>query len=289
MTFNIQYLDLYSDWLEIIKTELQNEGHQTNHIDSDKLSILYFTFQKKLIRPMCRTVLKSDVFNCPPHLAEGLNVLEQKIIHGESLRPYLSRKLKNLDEQDGLLFDWGIYHLHLGTFIEADGFIERTGPLLYARFNDQSAYFINILTHGAWTTQELLKIIHRNWPDSIRSYRLKDVIGVANKFEDNQIKKLRNAQINTMIEVDEGAVYMGPGGGLAASGDSADAVRKHLDNQRGIEQFQKRMTNDVSKVLNELFENLDFIRNENLVFKLKKENGKFFIDEINNEFQILFE
>jgi hypothetical protein len=288
MALNITRLDLFADWIEIAKTELQTEGYQTDDLDDDKLSILYFALQKKLIKSKPRKILKSDIFSCPTELQAGLNLLEEKIINGDDLRPNLSKKLKKLSDKDGLLFDWGIHHLHLGTTIGSDGFIQRTGPLLYARFDNENAYFINVLNHGAWTTQELLKTIHKNWPTSIEAYRLKGVIGVEKKFNDDEVKHLRNAQINTLLEIEEGVVYMGPGGGLSASGDSAESVLNHLQNRKGIKQLEKSINSDINGFLNRLFnDNLSFIANDNLYFKLKKENGKYYINESNNDFQIL--
>jgi hypothetical protein len=288
MALNITRLDLFADWIEIAKLELQNEGYQTDGLDDDKLSILYFALQKKLIKAMPRNIIKSDVFNCPAELEAGLNLLEEKIKNGDDLRANLSRKLKNLSDQDGLLFDWGIHHLHLGTEMESDGFIKRTGPLLYARFDNENAYFINVLNHGGWTTQELLKTIDRNWSTSIEAYRLKGVVGVEKIFNDDDVKHLRNAQINTLLEIEEGVVYMGPGGGLAASGDSAESVFNHLQNRKGIKQLEKSINTDISGFLNRLFNNnLSFITNKDLNFKLKKENGKYYIYENNNDFQIL--
>jgi hypothetical protein len=250
--------------------------------------ILYFGLQKKLIKPIPRQILKSDIFSCPEELYLGLASLEDKITRGENINPHLSRKLKNLNNNDGLLFDWGIFHLHLGTAVEADGFVKRTGPLLYARFDNDNAYFINVINHGAWTTQDLVRTIHKNWPSSIETYRLK---GETKKFStninDESIKELRGNQINTILEIEDGVFYLGPGGGLTGSGSSAEAMLSHLQNMKRIKRLEKSMNADITKFLLSIFSDLNFIENEVLNFELKKDNGKFHIDELNNEFQIL--
>ena len=64
---------------------------------------------------------------------------------------HLSRKIVDLDYDDDLLNDWDIYHLHLGTNLHIDGFVKRTGPMLFVRFNEQNAYFKNVMGHGSWT------------------------------------------------------------------------------------------------------------------------------------------
>jgi hypothetical protein len=44
-----------------------------------------------------------------------------------------------------MLNDWGIHHLHLGTKISKNtGFVERTGPLLFVKFEKNVAYFIGV-------------------------------------------------------------------------------------------------------------------------------------------------
>ncbi len=285
----VNTINLNNDWLRLIKTELESEGYDLTDLTDDKISILYYSLEKRLISKVPRKIYKASDFSCPEYLEEGLRQLEEKIKNGNDLKPHLSRKLKKLEDNDGLLFDWGIYHLHLGTVIESDGFVNRTGPLLHARFDNDSAYFINIFNHGAWTKQAMLKTIHYNWPDSIKQFRLQGVLGVEKKFEDSDIHHLRNARVNTLIEIEPGVVYMGPGWGLAASGDSIDAVEKHLDRLRGLSDLEQNLKSNARGILNSLFKDLSFITNQNLDFELVKDKGKFHVYEKNNDFYILLQ
>jgi hypothetical protein len=285
----VNTIDLNNDWLRLVKTELESEGFDLTDLTDNKISILYYSLEKRLISKTPRQIFKSTDFSCPENLYDGLKQLEEKIKNGDDLRPHLSRKLKHLDDKDGLLFDWGIYHLHLGTVIESDGFINRTGPLLHARFDNDSAYFINIFNHGAWTKQAMLKTIHDNWPDSIKRFRLQGVLGVEKKFEDSDIHHLRNARVNTLIEIEPGVVYMGPGWGFAASGDSIDAVEKHTDRLWGLSELEKNIKGNTNGLLSSLFQDLSFITNQNLDFELVRENGKFHVYEKNNDFHILLQ
>jgi hypothetical protein len=139
----------------------------------------------------------------------------------------------------------------------------------------------------AWTMQEMLRVIHQNWPDSISSFRIKGVLGVEKKFDDVEVKHLRGAQINTVIEVEPGVVYIGPGLGIAASGDSADAVMKHFDRIKGLMRLEKSLKENTVTLLKSLFENTDFIKNPNLEFSLIRVNGKFHVYEKNNDLTIL--
>lgn len=284
--YTLEEMDLYSDWEKIAKSELEQEGYLTNNIGNDEMAILYFSMQKKVITPVPRNILKSNMFSCPPEMSEGLELLEQKIRNGENLRPYQSRQLKNLESRDGLLFDWDIHHLHLGTVLETDGFIQRTGPLLYAKFDNQNVYFINVYEHGAWEMQNLLKILHRDFPESISKYKLNGIVGVEQNFSDDDIKHLRKASVNTAIELVPGEVYIGPGGGFVASGHSGDAVMKKLNNYHELEELQDKLKRDVEGIIRMQYENLDFITNSTLAFNLHKRNQQFYLKEKNNNFKI---
>ncbi|WP_445716578.1 hypothetical protein [Flavobacterium sp.] len=279
-------INLFEDWINIIKTELLSQGYAIENLTNDKISILYYALQKRRIEAKPRNVLVSKEFICPPDLESGLELLKTKITNGEDIRPYQSRLLKKIGIQDGLLFDWDIHHLHLGTTLEDDGFINRTGPLLYTRIDDENAYLINIENHGAWTMQELLRIIHNNWPESIENFRIKDAVSLSTSFSDDDLKGLRNANVNSLIEVEPGAIYMGPGWGFVGSGDSGKAVMDHIDNRKAFMHLEKQLKNDTLQFLSPVFKDFSFITNPDLNFKLEKQGDMFLLNELNNDFQV---
>lgn len=285
----VNSINLNKDWLELIKKELESEGFKLGELNDDQISIAFFTLQERLIPAKPRKVLKSKDFNCPAEFQDGLKLLEDKIKAGEILKPHLSRKLKNLNSSDGLLFDWSIYHLHLGSDIKKDGYVNRTGPLLYARFDNENAYLINVLNHGAWTMQSLLKSVHENWPKSIEKFRLEGIVGVEKKFSDLEIADLRGANINTAIEIEPGVVYLGPGWGFTASGHSIAASERLLDLQNNFKDIENEIKQNLLKVLNSHYADLSFIKNKSLDFELIKENGKHRLLEKNNKFKIVLE
>jgi hypothetical protein len=177
-------------------------------------------------------------------LETGLELIKNKIQNGIDIRSHQSRLLKKIDNKDGLFFDWDIHHLHLGRNVESDGFINRTGPLLYPRFDDQYAYFLTVESHCSWTMLELLKIIHRNWPQSIKNVRIKDANSLSTNFSDQALKNLSSAQINALIEVAPGAIYIGPGSGIVSSGDSAKAVMDKLEQRNELMKLEYQLINN---------------------------------------------
>jgi len=85
-----------------------------------------------------------------------LDAIIRAIESGSSLTPHLSRRITTAYEPassrapnlqgrrdlDLLVADWGIHHLHLSTVLESDGFVKRTGELLFAAFAKDDAYLI---------------------------------------------------------------------------------------------------------------------------------------------------
>jgi len=279
-------IDLYNDWLDIIKKDLLELGYNISNYDNDKISILYYSLQKRLISQIPRTINKHNDFVCPAELQAGLTILEDKIKNGDDLKPYQSRKLKKFDDNDGLLYDWGIYHFHLGTEMNNDGFIKRTGPLLYAMINDKNAYFIGVFNHGAWTMQEMLSIIHINWPSAIKQYKLEGVTQLEKKFNDEEIKHMRSANVNTVLEIAPSAFYIGPGGGIAGSGNSIEAVLRYQNMRRQFLNIEKNLRENPKEYLNQIFKNLDFSKVDIMDFELVREEDIYYVIEKNYGFSI---
>jgi hypothetical protein len=154
-----------------------------------------------------------------------------------------------LDTSDGLLNEWGVHHLHLGADLLSDGSgrFERTAPLLFARITDDDFYAINVYQHGAWEESGILESLHRNWPDTIRSYRLKGIQGEPlSKTQRRNLRKV-NAQAATVVA--DGTVYMSIGGGVVSSGVSAEAVRRSDMLIVDVEQLQVAIQNQLEKFI----------------------------------------
>lgn len=289
MALEVKNIDLFSDWANLVRQNLSSQLFNVNGINNDEISILHYTLKKRLIFNKPRKIHKSNVFTCPRNLQDGLELLENKIENGENLRPHQSRLLQDLENKDGLLFDWDIHHFHLGTVIESDGFIKRTGPLLYALIDENNVYFIDILNHGQWTNQNLLNIIHQNWPDTIDNFRIKDsnVVGLEHNAADEEINALRRANINVLIEVQPGVIYIGPGGGLVASGHSGAAVNSHLDNLTNLKDLENSIKADPEAFLQPIFPDINSFVNTELDFEMKNNGAKYYLHEKNNNFEVI--
>lgn len=221
-------INFIKDFTNAQKKDLVNHGFNDIKDNSKDIFISYLNLIKRLVPSTPRKVLVSKEFKCPPKFSNVVETIKTKIENGDRITPYLSKKISDLDYNDPLLNDWGIHHLHLGNECDAKNpnFINRTGPLLFIRFTHDTAYFINIYNHGSWSNQEMIKIIHENWPDSIEEFWLKEVHSIEQKISDRDHARLRKSNLNTFVQVDEGVVYCPPGMGITSSGHSIDVIRR---------------------------------------------------------------
>ena len=190
-----------------------------------------------------RKVLKAKEFKCPSNHLLALGSIESAIGSGDDLTPYLSDTIKHRDFQDKLHLHWGIHHLHLGTNMQSDGFVKRTKHLLYCRFDAENAYFIDVLPHGVWTSQDLLTTLHENWAESIRDFRLSSIKG--DSLEDEKIQSLRTIKFNYCVEMKDGTVYAPLGGGVTRSGANSRDVFEADYLMSWACSMQEKVTNDL--------------------------------------------
>jgi len=159
----------------------------------------------------------------PQEITLGLQEFIEKAESGQYLQPHLSTQSDNPDYQDLMFYDWGIFHFHLGTnpHPRRQGFVERTGDLLFAIADSDTArmYLIDIHPHqGGFTNQDLLRILEENWPEIIEPYALKRCVGLPDNDSDSNIKRYREAGINTILQTPGGRFLKSMGGGITSAG-----------------------------------------------------------------------
>jgi hypothetical protein len=168
--------DFFSDWLNILKDILENHwGYDVSNISAEDLPFIYFNAEKRRPDQRVRVLELSDAFSCPPSLQAGWDRLKMLVESGGDLTSNLSKLVNRINNKDSLLNDWGVHHFHLGENLNGQ-FIERTAPLLFALVTKDRFYAINIFNHGAWADEDVIEIIHRNWPEAISKYKIQNVI-----------------------------------------------------------------------------------------------------------------
>ncbi|MBK6606007.1 MAG: hypothetical protein IPH52_03740 [Leptospiraceae bacterium] len=262
--------------------ELERYGYKNIPDDNDGIVNAYFKVLHRIISFAPRSIEKSDAFLCPPELIHGLEILEYKITKGENINSYQSKKLMDTQENDPLLNDWGIHHLHLGVENKANGFIERSGSLLYAFFTEDTAYFINVLGHGEWTNKSLLEILDRNWSELTVPWEM-NIINIE-EFDSESMGKMRKVG-GTFFTKINGKVFAPPGGGyttartsMIAGIDSDHFLMRLEDYEKGIKDNLGELEKIIKRNLNAKINKLDLkpeIKNGILFAKDKNYNLSF--------------
>lgn len=219
--------DFKSDWHDQLLEQMRSVwGDQVDAIDKDDVPFRYFDCLRRDISATPRLLKVSDEFVCPVGFEAGWANLCRKIEVGESLKPHLSKAHWSLRNQDGLLDDWGVHHFHLG--IEPDPrkpeFVERTLPFIFAFVTDEVFYAINTYDHvdPGWARNEVVEVIHRNWPEAISQYSLHGAS--PDPMTESERLSLRKKRANAVITTKDGTIY-GPFGGLvSASGMAVEAT-----------------------------------------------------------------
>jgi hypothetical protein len=162
--------EILNDYSRYCDQKLKNEIEQYSNVNNDPI-YLYQRYKCRIIDERQRKVNTPSNIVIPDENKRAYDNIVSDIENGNPLRKYQSRNLKNLNYDDDMLSHWGIQHLHLGEVIESDGFINRTGKLLFVYFTNESANIIGFFGHGAWCDLDLIEIMHANWPQELSVYK----------------------------------------------------------------------------------------------------------------------
>lgn len=281
--YNIK-MDLHNDWREFLRSQFEQYSFlkEEDYIDlpSDEIEVVYFNWISRVIQPAKRKVHYSKEFKCLNTINKGMEKVVKKIQLGQDLIPNQSRLLTDIHFNDNLLFDWGIQHLHLGSKVEENGFVERSNYLLYLFIREQDAYLLQIMDHSSFNKQELVRIIHRNWPELIEKYKIEDVLSIEPKLTDYGVKKFRKYQLNGAIEAEEGIYYLPIGGGLTSAGTSSDATWHILRHRKWINRAQQYVYENMDKYARKATDKLGHIPQEfNFKFVMGTDKQFYVIEE----------
>lgn len=188
---------------------------------------MLFNILKREVAPLPRPVVRSRQLLARQLTVEevqALDRLEAESNQGLNLNGYLSKKLVDASYNDMLLNDWGVHHFHLGARgADQTGFAGRTKNLLFARVEPNCIFFIDVLDHSSFAETDLVEIMHGNWPELLKRYRI-DGLRLHTTFTSAQLTALRKAGANPFFQTADGTLYSSPGGGYMTNGVSQDVV-----------------------------------------------------------------
>jgi len=189
-------INLVADYENIILSECipYFEKNFDATFPQEKWIIEYYNMIFKIPLPKKREIIRGGNFSCPVEYKAGLKIIEDKIINGDDLSPHLSTRVfktaKRKNRLDGMLADFAIHHLHLGTEQEeCSSFIKRTEKLLFCIIEDNVVYFLKIANHREsdgtdyWADQSMLEEIIKEYPHLFKRSILND-ISLKNKITD---------------------------------------------------------------------------------------------------------
>ena len=210
-----------------------------NGLNAHDLLVVYHNWMCRLIPARPRRVHMSATLQArmdgSPH-APALREIIGDIEAGRNLTKYLSRgiavaaqiprndtRFNRRRDLDLMLTSWQMHHLHLSANEEGDGFVSRTGDLLFAVFRADDAYLVDVMPHGNWSSDHLLRVALDELPDARAAHVLRGVVGLSRNPSEAEHQQLRNATINAPRMIGDRAVM--PAGVMSTAGTSLQATR----------------------------------------------------------------
>ena len=217
--------NLYSQWIADIRDELKRAGIDDSVLGDQDCAIRWQSWQRRIVPPAKRDVVKAHEFTCPPLLQKGLENLEREFGTGAEVWQWQSKLIDRPSFEDGLFNDYKVVHFHLGTGMEMGGYIARTKELLFAIVDPTTVYEIGVYTHGDWYELDILDIIDRNWPQLLDAVTLRGFSDVKCPTTREEVKLLREGHVVSIMKLASGRIIAPPGEGMATDGTSVEAVR----------------------------------------------------------------
>lgn len=232
-------VDFRRDLIDIVRIYFSQNGiSYKDGIKAGDLAARYCEMRIKRIHPAPRSVRFSDELNATlgwlareadskerGKALEAWNAvfkLWNLFTSGGDVTPFLSERVKDAAKSDGLLWDYGMHHFHLSSEVGDSGFIRRSDYLLFAIVADSDAFFVDVRKHRdpddlQWVRQDLLNIVHTNWPEITGARVLRGVRG--STLTDKQKKELRRKNVISIPDLC-GVATFPLGGGTMADGSS---------------------------------------------------------------------
>jgi len=215
-------------------------------VDSREEAIMtWFNYLYRRIPAKPRKLVPNRSLVCPVDVAQGWTRLQQEVKNGTDLTPRLSRKIENADYNDGMLYDWGFHHFHLGTTFDPKHprLIQGTSFVLFAIVDSYEFYPIDFVQHGAWGDRTVLEKAISAFPDRFEKFCLKGITGIASPLACEDVGGMRQCGVNIFHKIGD-KIYAPPGMGLTTAGTSVAATMA-LDRKRRL--FQ-RIENQVREI-----------------------------------------
>jgi hypothetical protein len=251
-------IDFENDIREAVLQRLPHKPAQTANLramSAADLLVAYINWRSRLIPAQPREVCQSWEFTAnplrwDPAYRPAIDHIVDALKTGGDLTAHLSTRIESgfgvsgptdfghRTDLDLLLNDWSVHHLHLSTVKRPDGFVERTGPLLFAIVGSKQAFLIDILDHRSWTHERIAHVMIDNWPNANFVHHVASIVSV-HVASDAERKIRRDAGIHTGFIERKGKYYMVGMGGLSSAGTNVQHARLANLIRQGLRAFEE--------------------------------------------------
>ena len=233
---------LFNLFIKLIKQRLEDKNFNISNIDDNNLLIYILNYLERVsLLEGKRNIHYSSNFYCPEIYLPAVKNIEKVIESGASLKPYMSKTINDFSYIDPMFNDWNICHFHLGDSLNENGFIKRTGKLLYAIFDKKNAYFINVFSHADWSNINIIQAIYDNWPLIIEPHIVKNMKITHPITKSEDIKAFRDMNISYVVELNNGVQCMPPSLGVTGLGTKVE----HTFTYNKIRNYFDILENDI--------------------------------------------
>jgi hypothetical protein len=204
-----------NDLFDCVRTEILKHLPLTNQSERETLAsmpihtllVRFHNWNKRFIPCFPRQIIKSTEFefqflNASSSRYEALECVISEIQQGIDLTPRLSKQVKNKPlDNDLMLNEWGIYHLHLGKLEPSSKeWVGRTGDLLFLLFKDDKTFIIGVYDHNSWSKEEIVQVCITNWEKLNFFIEIKGIVPRSHLSEENR-KTLRRKHCNSFLTI----------------------------------------------------------------------------------------
>lgn len=279
-------MDFLSDLAQAIVSDFTERGVSfPPHADVSNLASRYFEMRFRRIEPIPRSVHFSEEIHDslgnlardedPNHKTKAREAwstvfyLRHLFESGRTVIPYLTERVNDTEKSDKMLWDYAMHHLHLSRNVGQNAFVERSDWLLFVIVTDEDAYFVDVRPHTdpdrlQWVRQDLLTIVHSNWPELTASRVLNGVAG--DTITDIEKRELRRKNANLVHNI-AGKAIAPLGWGTTADGHSTLCRFLALKLLHELEHQQRRL-HDHADELHEVFVEKGMTKVEQAEFRL---------------------
>lgn len=209
-------MDLQQDYKKIVddvlKTEFAVPSSKISN-DYDNTIILFSKLHRQQVfinRPW--KVVKHPDVAIPTNLQSGYGALLKALETGIDITKFMTTHIDDAEFDDVMLDCDGVYHFHLGEkpHPTKPTFNERTDERVFAYLDiyGNSAYVIDLYKHGAERNliKDRIKKLWKQYPNAIKRNVQEGVLDV--DYSDEDIYKMRKAQINAGIQLDKNHFFI---------------------------------------------------------------------------------